>query len=130
MSSCEDFEKEKEEFMSYLDQYGVMDKLTDTLIMLYNETESPLDPIDFVRKNMCLDNADVKGIAEMKSKLVDAKAELNRLLNVRNEFKNHLSRLEGKGCSSDEDCGGVETDDDFGMDQLTATATDPKPESR
>lgn len=127
MDSCEDKEKEKEEFMNYLDQHGILDKITETLIMLYNVTEQPSDPIDFVRTNMCSDNADVRGIAEMETMIANAEIELKQLLSERDELKIHLTRLEGKGCSSDEDCG-VEPDDDLTLEQLTISATDPEPE--
>lgn len=38
--------KETEEFMNYLEQFGVLDQITDTLIKLYNEPELPSDPIE------------------------------------------------------------------------------------
>lgn len=32
--------------MKYMDQHGILDKITDVLIMLYSEPEQPLDPIE------------------------------------------------------------------------------------
>lgn len=42
----QDLEKSKKEFLDYLDQHNVMDKISEVLVMLYFETEKPKNPIE------------------------------------------------------------------------------------
>lgn len=39
-------EKDMDEFINYMEQNNVVDQMTNVLIMLYNESERPSDPIE------------------------------------------------------------------------------------
>ena len=45
-------EAKKDEFRSYLEKTGVVDQLTKVLVSLYEETDKPTNPIDFIKRNM------------------------------------------------------------------------------
>ncbi|KAF0773153.1 c-Myc-binding protein, partial [Aphis craccivora] len=87
-------EQDKEEFLTYLDENGILDKLTDVLIMLHSEQETPLDPIEYVRKNICVDNPDVVEINELKTQIQNADIELAKLQKIRDELKVRLEQFQ------------------------------------
>jgi cell division protein FtsB len=45
-------EAKKDEFRSYLEKTGVVDQLTKVLVSLYEETDKPTNPIEFIKRNM------------------------------------------------------------------------------
>ncbi len=45
-------EAKKDEFRAYLEKTGVVDQLTKVLVSLYEETDKPTNPIDFIKRNM------------------------------------------------------------------------------
>ena len=45
-------EKKQDEFRSYLEKTGVVDQLTKVLVSLYEETDKPTNPIEFIKRNM------------------------------------------------------------------------------
>ena len=45
-------EAKKDEFRAYLEKTGVVDQLTKVLVSLYEETDKPTNPIEFIKRNM------------------------------------------------------------------------------
>ncbi|XP_025197046.1 c-Myc-binding protein homolog [Melanaphis sacchari] len=96
MNSLAISEQDKEEFETYLDQNGILDKLTDILIMLHSEQEVPLDPIEYVRKKIYVDNPDVEEIKELKTQIQNAAIELAELQRTRDELKIRLEQFQSE----------------------------------
>ena len=51
-SQAKTIEAKKDEFRAYLEKTGVVDQLTKVLVSLYEETEKPNNPLEFIKKNM------------------------------------------------------------------------------
>ena len=51
-SKAKTIEAKKDEFRAYLEKTGVVDQLTKVLVSLYEETEKPNNPLEFIKKNM------------------------------------------------------------------------------
>ena len=51
-SQAKTIEAKKDEFRAYLEKNGVVDQLTKVLVSLYEETEKPNNPLEFIKKNM------------------------------------------------------------------------------
>ena len=45
-------EEKKDEFRAYLEKTGVVDQLTKVLVSLYEETDKPTNPLEFIKRNM------------------------------------------------------------------------------
>ena len=45
-------EAKKDEFRAYLEKTGVVDQLTKVLVSLYEETDKPTNPLEFIKSNM------------------------------------------------------------------------------
>lgn len=45
-------EAKKDEFRAYLEKTGVVDQLTKVLVSLYEESDKPNNPLEFIKKNM------------------------------------------------------------------------------
>ena len=45
-------EAKKDEFRAYLEKTGVVDQLTKVLVSLYEETDKPTNPLEFIKRNM------------------------------------------------------------------------------
>lgn len=43
-------DQKKEEFRKYLERAGIVDQLTKVLVGLYEESEKPNNPIEFIKK--------------------------------------------------------------------------------
>ncbi|XP_003242413.1 uncharacterized protein LOC100572267 [Acyrthosiphon pisum] len=103
MNSFPVSEQDKDEFLNYLDQNGILDRLTDVLIMLHSEQEQPTDPIEYVRRNMYVNNPDVEEIIDLKAQIENAAVELAELQRTRDELRaqleqyQHESQLDGEG---------------------------------
>ncbi len=52
MSTYKPADSKREEFRKYLEKSGVLDALTKSLVTLYEETDKPLNVIDFVQKSL------------------------------------------------------------------------------
>ncbi|XP_015379538.1 PREDICTED: C-Myc-binding protein-like [Diuraphis noxia] len=92
MNSFPVSEQDKDEFLNYLDQNGILDKLTDVLIMLYSEPEPPIDPIEYVRGNIYVDNPDMEEIVDLKTQIQNAAVELAELRKTRDELRAQLEQ--------------------------------------
>jgi hypothetical protein len=51
-SQAKTIEAKKDEFRAYLEKTGVVDQLTKVLVSLYEETDKPNNPLEFIKKNM------------------------------------------------------------------------------
>ena len=51
-SQAKTIEAKKDEFRAYLEKTGVVDQLTKVLVSLYEETDKPNNPLDFIKRNM------------------------------------------------------------------------------
>ena len=51
-SQAKTIEAKQDEFRAYLEKTGVVDQLTKVLVSLYEETEKPNNPLEFIKKNM------------------------------------------------------------------------------
>lgn len=67
-------DSKKEDFRKYLDRNGVVDVLTKVLVGLYEETEKPENPLEYL-KTFIGGNADshdqAAEIEELKAKIVE-----------------------------------------------------------
>ncbi|XP_060836060.1 uncharacterized protein LOC132918670 [Rhopalosiphum padi] len=97
-------EQDKEEFLNYLDQNGILDKLTDVLVMLHSEQEMPSNPIEYVRKNIYVNNADIEEIKELNIQIQNATVELAELQKIRDELRVRLEQFQSESQLEAEDC--------------------------
>ncbi|XP_022161512.1 uncharacterized protein LOC111027442 [Myzus persicae] len=102
MNSFPISEQDKDEFLNYLDQHGILDKLTDVLIMLHSEQEPPIDPVEYVRRNMYVDNPDIEEIIDLKTQIQNAGVELAELQRTRDELRAQLEQYQHES-QQDED---------------------------
>ncbi|KAL5243706.1 hypothetical protein ACI65C_011116 [Semiaphis heraclei] len=94
MNSFPISEQDKDEFLNYLDQNSILDKLTDVLIMLYSEPEPPIDPIEYVRGHIYVDNPDMEEIVELKTQIQNAAVDLAELRKTRDELRAQLQQYQ------------------------------------
>ncbi|XP_011869666.1 PREDICTED: C-Myc-binding protein-like [Vollenhovia emeryi] len=80
----------REEFRKYLDECGVMVALTKILVSLYEETEKPPDPVDYIRRNLGGIVTDTSDIDSVKKELEESKATIA-------ELKSKLAKYEQQG---------------------------------
>ena len=72
-------ESKREEFRRYLDEGGVLDSLTRVLVALYEEPESPEDPLQFIVSFLGSPNGvDVESLQKENEDLKQQIAELEK----------------------------------------------------
>lgn len=86
-------EEKKEEFRNYLEKYGVVDAMTQALVSLYEETNKPENPLDYIRKRLSpqqdVDEDSLKVVnEELKKQIVSLQSIINEQNNELERYKN------------------------------------------
>uniref|UniRef100_A0A2R5L907 Putative c-myc binding protein n=1 Tax=Ornithodoros turicata TaxID=34597 RepID=A0A2R5L907_9ACAR len=84
MSSYRNFsqpvDSKKEEFRKYLDSNGVLDALTQALKSLFEETERPADPLEYLKRHLAGDTPPMEEtVSALKQELKTTREALNAL---------------------------------------------------
>ena len=69
-------EAKREEFRQYLEESGVVNALTQSLVKLYEEEDKPEQAVDYVRLHLCETCPTEEQYVELKSKFEETEAEL------------------------------------------------------
>ena len=65
-------EAKKDEFRAYLEKTGVVDQLTKVLVSLYEETDKPTNPLEFIKRNMREENEKLRQRVTELQKQIEA----------------------------------------------------------
>jgi len=79
MTSYNDIESKKEDFRKYLEQGGVIDALTKSLVGLYEESEKPTDALAFIQQFMTGGGAGSADMEALKSENDELKKQVEAL---------------------------------------------------
>uniref|UniRef100_A0A1B6BWP6 c-Myc-binding protein n=1 Tax=Clastoptera arizonana TaxID=38151 RepID=A0A1B6BWP6_9HEMI len=67
MSGNRPIDSKREEFRKYLEKNGVLDALTKTLVLLYEEPEKPEDALEYVIRHLAENKLDLSEIESLKT---------------------------------------------------------------
>ena len=82
---------EKEDFKSYLEKTGVVDLLTKVLVNLYEQSDRPVDALEFLKAQMMTGDVD-----RLKREIEDLKAANSELKQRVIELTKQLEDVTGK----------------------------------
>ena len=68
----------KDEFTNYLEKSGVVDNLSDALIHLYEESERPKFPTEYIKANLKSSSTDENAVIEENNKLREENKQLQQ----------------------------------------------------
>jgi hypothetical protein len=86
-------EAKKDEFRAYLEKTGVVDQLTKVLVSLYEETDKPTNPIDFIKRNMSAPEEIDQD--NLKNEYLKLKEENEKLRQRVTELQKQIEALKG-----------------------------------
>lgn len=86
-------DSKKEEFRKYLEESGVLEKLTRALVSLFEEQDRPKNGVAYIRARLGSDGAEASTDA-MKQELDQVRKQLEELQLEHNELKLQLSKGE------------------------------------
>ncbi len=86
-------EAKKDEFRAYLEKTGVVDQLTKVLVSLYEETDKPTNPIEFIKRNMSAPEEIDQD--NLKNEYLKLKEENEKLRQRVTELKKQIEALKG-----------------------------------
>ena len=86
-------EAKKDEFRSYLEKTGVVDQLTKVLVSLYEETDKPTNPIEFIKRNMSAPEEIDQD--NLKNEYLKLKEENEKLRQRVTELQKQIEALKG-----------------------------------
>jgi hypothetical protein len=81
---------EKEAFKNYLEKSGVVDTLTKVLVELFEQTDKPSNPLDFIKLHL-------SGVAGGLSELESVRQENEALKKENQELRKKVQELSSKG---------------------------------
>lgn len=86
-------ESKREEYRKYLEKTGVIDQLTRVLVELYEETNKPESPIDYMKKHLgSPSDVDIDSLKIQHTKLKEENELLkSRLTILKRELENHYA---------------------------------------
>ena len=86
-------EAKKDEFRAYLEKTGVVDQLTKVLVSLYEETDKPTNPLEFIKRNM----SEPEEIDQdnLKNEYLKLKEENEKLRQRVTELQKQIEALKG-----------------------------------
>ena len=83
----------KDEFRAYLEKTGVVDQLTKVLVSLYEETDKPTNPIEFIKRNMSAPEEIDQD--NLKNEYLKLKEENEKLRQRVTELQKQIEALKG-----------------------------------
>lgn len=86
-------DSKKEEFRKYLEESGVLEKLTRALVSLFEEQDRPKNGVAYIRARLGSDGAEASADA-MKQELDQVRKQLEDLQLEHNELKLQLTKGE------------------------------------
>ena len=86
-------EAKKDEFRAYLEKTGVVDQLTKVLVSLYEETDKPTNPIEFIKRNMSAPEEIDQD--NLKNEYLKLKEENEKLRQRVTELQRQIEALKG-----------------------------------
>uniref|UniRef100_A0AAY4DR91 MYC binding protein n=1 Tax=Denticeps clupeoides TaxID=299321 RepID=A0AAY4DR91_9TELE len=94
-------ENKREQFRRYLERAGVLDSLTNVLVALYEETDKPEDPLEFIKTHFGVAHAEAETLRLEISELQQKCEVLSR---DNEDLRNRVSVLETSVTSSLSQC--------------------------
>ena len=85
--------KKKDEFRAYLEKTGVVDQLTKVLVSLYEETDKPTNPLEFIKRNMSAPEEIDQD--NLKNEYLKLKEENEKLRQRVTELQKQIEALKG-----------------------------------
>ena len=92
-SQAKTIEAKKDEFRAYLEKTGVVDQLTKVLVSLYEETDKPTNPIEFIKRNMSAPEEIDQD--NLKNEYLKLKEENEKLRQRVTELQKQIEALKG-----------------------------------
>ena len=86
-------EAKKDEFRAYLEKTGVVDQLTKVLVSLYEETDKPTNPLEFIKRNMSAPEEIDQD--NLKNEYLKLKEENEKLRQRVTELQKQIEALKG-----------------------------------
>ncbi|RZF43651.1 hypothetical protein LSTR_LSTR009248 [Laodelphax striatellus] len=91
---CRPIDSKREEFRKYLESSGVMDAMTNALVMLYEETDKPSDALGYVIKQLCMDRAEHAELEMLKQGVESLTIKVQTLEEQKSNLKQRLEIYE------------------------------------
>ena len=86
-------EAKKDEFRAYLEKTGVVDQLTKVLVSLYEETDKPTNPLEFIKRNVSAPEEIDQD--NLKNEYLKLKEENEKLRQRVTELQKQIEALKG-----------------------------------
>eukprot|EP01147_Barroeca_monosierra_P002970 gene2970-8181_t len=80
----------KEEYRNYLESTGVVDALTKVLIGLYEESEKPVNPLEFIQQHLSTGSVGISDIEALKKENDELKQQVEELTAENHDLKKQL----------------------------------------
>ena len=87
-------EAKKDEYRAYIEKTGVVDQLTKVLVSLYEESEKPVNPLDFIKRNMSAPEEIDQD--NLKNEYLRLKEENEKLKNKVTELQKQIESLKSE----------------------------------
>lgn len=97
-------DSKKEHFRRYLEKAGVIDSLTSVLVALYEQTEKPSSPLEYIKENLGAAGQTSAETAALQQEVIDLRQRCAVLAEENRELKTRLKHYEptsGDGATAD-----------------------------
>ncbi|KAM3596032.1 uncharacterized protein V6R79_007230 [Siganus canaliculatus] len=84
-------ESKREQFRRYLEKSGVLDTITNVLVALYEESDKPENPLDFIKLHLGSPELDAEAL---RAEVADLHQKCNVLMEENKELRNRLMQFE------------------------------------
>ncbi|XP_022199892.1 c-Myc-binding protein [Nilaparvata lugens] len=91
---CRPIDSKREEFRKYLESSGVMDAMTNALVMLYEEADKPSDALGYVIKQLCSERAENAELEMLRQGVESLRIKVQTLEEQRSNLKQRLEIYE------------------------------------
>ncbi|XP_062265766.1 c-Myc-binding protein-like [Platichthys flesus] len=87
-------ESKREQFRRYLEKSGVLDTITSVLVALYEETDKPINALDFIKVHLGGAGPEPADTDALRMELADLQQKCNLLMEENKELRNRLMQYE------------------------------------
>uniref|UniRef100_A0A8C9SIF6 MYC binding protein n=1 Tax=Scleropages formosus TaxID=113540 RepID=A0A8C9SIF6_SCLFO len=87
-------ESKREQFRRYLEKAGVLDSLTNVLVALYEETDKPNNPLEFLRHHLGAAGPEATDTELLRQEVAELRQKCDRLMEENKELRNKLLHYE------------------------------------
>ncbi|XP_056154482.1 c-Myc-binding protein-like isoform X2 [Lampris incognitus] len=87
-------ESKRERFRRYLERSGLLDNLTSVLVELYEESDKPDNPLDFIKTHLGAAGSNPAVTSDLQQELAELQQRCDQLLEENKALKNKLLQYE------------------------------------